>query len=79
MHYGLAFVLLCVPVLYADNARCLFAIAQCGFPVAVHACIGQTPVFSVATGLIAEAFLALFFVVMLCNYNGKGIAENKAY
>ena len=56
-HHGLAFVLLCVPVLFADNARCQFVIAQRGFPV-------LSPLFSIATGLIAEMLLVLFFV---CN------------
>ena len=37
MHYGLTFVLLCVSVLFADNARYQFMIAQYGFPQAVHA------------------------------------------
>ena len=33
-HHGLALVLLCVPVLFADNTRCQFVIVQCRFPVA---------------------------------------------
>ena len=63
MHHGLAFALLCVPVLFADNARCQFAIAQCGF---LWLCwlLCLSPVFSVATGLIARLLLVLFFV---CN------------
>ena len=35
MHHGHTFVLLCVPVLFADNARCWFTIARYGFPQAV--------------------------------------------
>ena len=39
-YHGLAFVLLCVPVIFADNAiRCHFVIVQCGFPVAVLAIV----------------------------------------
>ena len=61
MYHGLTFVLLCVPVLFADNARCRFAIARYSFPLAVS-CF--SPAFSVATGFIAEKFLVLFFT---CN------------
>ena len=32
MYHGLIFVLLCVPILFADNARGQFAITQYGFP-----------------------------------------------
>ena len=37
IHHRLAFVLLCVPVLFVDNARCQFAIERCSFLVAVLA------------------------------------------
>ena len=60
-YHGLTFVLLCVPVLYADNTKCRFAISQYGFPLAVSCFL---PAFSVATGFIAEKFLVLFFI---CN------------
>ena len=60
-YHGLTFVLLCVPVLFADNARCQFAVTRYGFPLAVSCFL---PAFSVATGFIAEKFLVLFFV---CN------------
>ena len=36
MHHGLTFVLLCVPVLFADKGRCQFVIARYGFPQAVR-------------------------------------------
>jgi len=34
MHHEFTFVLLCVPVLFADNARCQYVIARYGFPQA---------------------------------------------
>ena len=34
-HHGLTFVPLCAPVVFADNTRCLFAIVQNGFPLAL--------------------------------------------
>ena len=60
-YHGLPFVLLCVPVLFADNTSYQFAIAQYGFPIAVS-CF--SPAVSIATGFIVEQFLVLFFV---CN------------
>ena len=59
-YHGLTFVLLCVPVLFVDKARCQFAIVLYGFPLSVSCFL---PTFSVATGFIAEKFLVLFFVV----------------
>ena len=60
-YHGLTLVLLCVPVLFADNAKCQFAIVRYGFPLAVS-CFSSA--FSVVTGFIAEKFLVLFFI---CN------------
>ena len=61
MYYGPTFVLLCVPVLFADNAKCQFAMARYGFHLAVS-CFSCT--FSIVTGFIAEKFLVLLFT---CN------------
>ena len=63
MHYGLTFVLLCVPFLFADSPRCRFAVAQCMASLQ-YICKRKSSVFSVVTGLIAETILTLFFV---CN------------
>ena len=64
---------LCVSVLFADNAKCQFAVAWYGFPVAVVVAISLSPTFSV---VIAETLLVLFFIfVSLCN--GWNIAEDE--
>ena len=70
MYHGLTFVLLCVPVLFADNVRCQFAIARYGFPMAVSCFLFG---FSVVTGFNAEK-CSLF--VTLCNE--WNIATNEA-
>ena len=58
-YHGLTFVLLCVPVLFVENTRYRFAIAQYGFPLAVSCFL---PAFSVVTGFIAEKFPVQFFI-----------------
>jgi len=55
VYHGLTVVLLCVVVLFADNARCQFAMVQYGFPL-VFSC------YSAFSGFIAEKFLPLLFV-----------------
>ena len=60
-HHEITFVLLCVSVLFVDNARCWFMLPlTCGCTVAITliTCI------SITTGLIAEMLLVLFFI---CN------------
>ena len=57
----MALCLFCIPVLFTDNAKCQFVIAQYGFLLA------SLPHFLKRPG-IEEKFLTLF--VMLCNeYN----------
>ena len=52
---------LCVPVIFADNAG---KVSVCDSAMQLHCgCVGISPVFFVATGLI-EMLLMLFFV---CN------------
>ena len=58
---GLTFVLLCVLVIFADNARCQLAIEQYGFPLAVSCFL---PAFSVVTAFNAEKFLSCFNVTI---------------
>ena len=61
-HHGATFVLLCLPVLFTDNARCHFAV---GLHVASF--IMLSPTFCEATWIIAEKYLTLLSFVMLCN------------
>ena len=49
------------PILYADSPKCQFMIAHV---VSLLVCKRESSVFSVVTGLIADAFLLLFFI---CN------------
>ena len=58
-YHGLTFVPMC-PFLFADSPRYRFAVAQW----LLYICKWESSVFSVMTGLIAEALLLLFFV---CN------------
>ena len=64
MHHGLTSVLLCVPFLFADSPRCPFVVVRC--VASLQYVCKQSFVFSMVTGLIAEAILTLFFVT-LCN------------
>ena len=57
-YHGLTFVLLCVPVLFADNTRCWPMITWCGFPLVF------VPYFRKWPGFISENF---FLFVMVCN------------
>ena len=74
MYHGLAFVLLCVPVLFTDDARCQFTMVLCSLLVTVLAIMLILSVFHIATGFIAEMLLILFFV---CNAACVAV-ENKA-
>ena len=60
MHHELAFVLLCIPALFADNARCQFVLVWYGFPQAVQA-FRPCFLWSVYSG-----FLYCFWFVILC-------------
>ena len=62
MHHVLTFVLLYVPFLFADSPRCRFVVALC--MASLQYVCKHLSVFSVVTGLIAEAILTLFFI---CN------------
>ena len=57
-HHSATFVLLCIPVLFTENARFQFTIEQYGFPQASSCFFLKQP------GFFAEKFLAQLFV---CN------------
>ena len=62
MHYGLASVLLCVPVLFTEYASCqfmLYSVMRLN-----RGCVSLSLVFSIAIWLIVETLLMLIFV---CN------------
>ena len=59
MHHGLTFVFLCVPVLYGDNSRCQFVVAQYGFSVAMMIAITLIARIFCSD---AETLLVLFFI-----------------
>ena len=65
MDHELTFVVLCAPVLFADNARCRFStVMRYGFPVAVVVArlLSLLPIFSV---VIAETLLVLSFIYIV--------------
>ena len=66
-YHGLTFVLLCVPVLFTDNARCWFVIAQMTFCWLCY----------VLLNFLKQPSLHCFSFETLCNK--QSIATNQAY
>ena len=70
-HHGLTHALLCVPFLFADSPSCQFAVVW-WLP---YICKQESSVFSVVTGLIAEALLLLFFIYNVVKWAEHTVAE----
>jgi len=78
MHHGITFCFLCVTVVFTDNARCRFVIAQYGFPQTVHAFCPYFLYRVYTSYLYCSLFVALCIgrsigLRLLCQHNFENI------
>ena len=74
-HHGATFAYLCTPVLFADNARCQFLIAQIGLPLDLS-CLSPCVFWKVTWIHFREVFLHCYLSKMCIEWS---ISTNEAW